>query len=62
MALNDLLKSLNFWVLVVGLVAFVVKFFVPAFPFDESIILKFILFLLGLVNIHPELKARGLVK
>ena len=62
MSINDLLKSLNFWVLVVGLLAFVLKFFVPSFPFDESTILKFVLFLLGLVNIHPELKARGLVK
>lgn len=56
-----ILKSLNFWVMLSALVVFVVKAYVPNFPFDNETVLKFFLFLLGLVNIHPELKVRGLL-
>ena len=57
---KNIWQSLNFWTLVAALIVFIIKFFVPSFPFDEALILKFFLFVLGVVNIHPELKARGL--
>jgi len=49
-----MLNSLAFWVLVAGLVAFVVKFFVPAFPFDAEQILAMLLFVLGLLGFYPQ--------
>ena len=49
----NIFKSLTFWTLVVGVLAFVAKFFLPAFPLDNQGILSLILFLLGLVNIVP---------
>jgi hypothetical protein len=59
-----LFKSLTFWGLVVGIVAFLVRFFVPEFPFDEGAILAFTLFLLGLAGVYPTvqtaLSVRGL--
>jgi len=55
------LKSLTFWTLVVGLVLFVVKSYVPSFPFDADTILALVIFVLGLFNIQPELRARGLM-
>lgn len=57
---GDILKSLPFWTLVAGLVAFVVNFFAPTFPFAQDAILGFIVFILGLFQINPELRARGL--
>jgi len=56
-----ILKSLKFWTLVVGLVLFVIQAFVPAFPFDADTILKLVVFVLGLLGIQPELRARGLM-
>ena len=56
-----LLKSLKFWTLVVGLLLFVVTAYVPSFPFGEDTILKLLVFVLGLLGIQPELKARGLL-
>jgi hypothetical protein len=47
-------NSLSFWSMAVGLIAYVVKFFVPSFPFDETQILTFTLFLLGLAGIYPQ--------
>ena len=44
-----------------GLLAFVAKFFYPAFPLSEVEILALIIFVLNLFNIKPELKARGLM-
>lgn len=56
-----MINTLQFWVLVAGLVAFVAKFFYPAFPFDEQQILAALLFLLGLIGVVPQarLKAVG---
>jgi hypothetical protein len=54
-------KSLRFWTLFVGLILFVIQAYVPAFPFGEDTILKLIVFVLGLLGIQPELKARGLI-
>lgn len=56
---GDLLKSLSFWTMLAGLVAFVLHFFFPAFPLDEAGVLGVIIFLLGLFQIKPELKMRA---
>lgn len=55
----NIFKSLTFWSLVAGIVAFTVKFFSPEFPFDEAQILAFTLFLLGLGGIYPTVALRG---
>lgn len=55
-----ILYSLPFWQLICGLLGFVIHFFAPAFPFDNTVILAFFLFVLGYFGIHPELRARGL--
>ena len=57
-----ILKSRVFWGMVAALLAYVVKLLVPAFPLDEVQILGIILFVLGLFNIYPELRSRGLIK
>jgi len=56
-----LAKSLKFWTLVVGLILFVIQAYVPSFPFAEDTILKLVVFVLGLLGIQPELKARNLI-
>jgi membrane-bound ClpP family serine protease len=56
-----IVKSLRFWTLLVGLILFVIQAYVPSFPFGEDTILKLIVFVLGLLGIQPELKARGLI-
>lgn len=56
-----LFKSLKFWALLVSLLLYVIQAYVPAFPFGEDVILKFIVFVLGLTGIYPELKTRGLI-
>lgn len=55
-------KSKIFWTLIAGLIAFVVKFFAPDFPFNEVEILAVIFFVLNSFKIEPELRARGLLK
>jgi hypothetical protein len=57
----SIVNSLAFWQLVAGLAYFVVKFFAPNLPVDESVLLGLILFILGYFGIHPELRARGLL-
>lgn len=59
---GSIVSSLAFWQLVAGFVFFVIKFFAPTFPFDETIILGFFLFVLGWFNIQPELRVRGLIQ
>jgi uncharacterized membrane protein YqjE len=56
-------SSLTFWTLVAGVVAFVVKFFWPSFPLDNTAILSAILFLLGLFGVVPTVRAirRGIL-
>lgn len=54
-----LFNSLTFWTLLVGLVAFVLRFYFPTFPLDEVSILALVLFVLGLIGITPTLRARG---
>jgi hypothetical protein len=55
-------QSKIFWTLVAGLIAFVAKFFYPAFPLDEVQILALVVFVLNSFGINPELRARGLIK
>ena len=50
-------KSLTFWTLVAGLLAFVAKFFFPAFPLDTAGILALMLFVLGLIGVVPAVRA-----
>jgi hypothetical protein len=56
----DILKSLPFWTMVTGLVSFIVHFYAPAFPFEQSAILALVVYVLGFFQITPELRARGL--
>lgn len=51
-----MIKSLTFWTLVAGLVAYVVKYFVPTMPIDATAILTAILFLLSLFGITPTFR------
>ena len=53
-----MVNSLQFWTLVAGVAAFVVRFFYPNFPMDEAQILAAVLFVLGLIGITPQLTAR----
>jgi len=52
-------QSLTFWTLLVGLLAFALRWYFPAFPLDEISILALVLFLLGLIGITPTFRARG---
>lgn len=54
-------NSLAFWQLVAGLVAFVVTYFAPQFPFDQDAIFAAIVFVLGLLGVVPELRERHLI-
>jgi len=54
-------KSLRFWTLVAGLLAFIAANYAPSFPFGEDTILQAIVFVLGLLGIVPELKSRNLM-
>ena len=56
-----MINTLQFWTLVAGLVAFVARFFYPAFPFDEQQILAALLFVLGLIGIVPQIRMRSAV-
>ena len=57
-----ILKSAQFWVMLVSLVLFVIQAFVPNFPLDEATLLKIVYFALALFGIYPELRARNLMK
>lgn len=52
-------KSLTFWTLIAGLLAFVAKFYFPTFPLDAAGILAAILFVLGLIGVVPAFRAMG---
>src|SRR5215212_4993978 len=52
-------KSLTFGTLLAGLLTFITRWYFPTFPFDEVTILAAILFVLGLIGIVPQLRARG---
>lgn len=47
-------NSLTFWTLLAGILAFVAKFFFPAFPLGSAEVLALVLFFLGLVNVVPQ--------
>lgn len=52
-------QSLTFWTLLVGVIAFVTRWYFPTFPLDEITILSLVLFFLGLIGITPTLRAYG---
>lgn len=57
--MNTIFKSLTFWTLIAGLLAFVAKFFLPTFPLDNAQILAAILFFLGLFGVVPAFRVQG---
>lgn len=60
----NILKSMTFWVLAVGVAFYAIRFYFPAFPLTEAQILSLVLFLLGLIGVYPTLRdlgVRGLV-
>jgi uncharacterized membrane protein HdeD (DUF308 family) len=59
---GDLLKSLQFWSLLAGLISFVVHFYSPTFPFVEAEILALIVYVLSLFDVTPQLRAYNLLK
>jgi hypothetical protein len=54
----DILKSKAFLVLVVGLLGFIVRYYLPTLPWDNGAILVAVVFVLGLFNIYPEVRAK----
>lgn len=60
LGLGDLLKSLAFWTMVVGLAEFVIHYYLPDFPLDQANLLAIVIFVLQQFGINPELRARGL--
>lgn len=55
------LNSLAFLQLLAGLVAFVIQTVAPDAPLTKELILGAFLFILGLFQIHPELRARNIL-
>lgn len=56
-----MLSNLQFWTLVAGFLAFVLKFLWPGLPLDSTLILSVILLLLAAFGIYPKLRARATV-
>ena len=54
-----ILNSLTFWTLLVGVIAFAIRWYFPTFPLDEISILALVLFFLGLIGVVPQVRARG---
>ena len=61
LTITDLFKSKAFWTLVAGLLGFVVRFYFPAFPYADAVILVVIIFILNRLGINPELRYYGLL-
>ena len=60
MVIPPLFKSYQFYVLLAGLIVFIVKQYAPDFPFSEVEIVAFFVFVLGLFGIQVEGRSRGL--
>jgi hypothetical protein len=58
---SDIFKSMAFWVLVAGLVGFIARFYAPAFPYSDAVILSVVIFLLNQFGINPQLRLWGFV-
>jgi len=56
-----LYQSLQFWTLLVGIVAFVLRYYLPAFPLSEEAILSLVLFVLGLIGVVPQFRAKAAI-
>lgn len=52
-----MIGKLQLWILIVGLVSYVARFFYPDFPLDEQQLLAGVLFLLGLIGVYPSVRA-----
>lgn len=57
----DLISKLKFWVLLIAVVYYVLKFFYPNLPFTEEGLLTFVLTVLAIFGIHAEVMYRRLV-
>lgn len=60
--MTPIYKSLAFWTLVAGFLAFVAKFLSPNFPLSNQDILNALLFLLGLFGIVPAARVGALMR
>lgn len=61
LAVGNIFASKALWILIVGLVGFVVRFYAPTFPYDDTVILGIVIFVLNQVGINPELRAKSLL-
>jgi hypothetical protein len=59
---NVILNSKAFWVMVAGLLSFVVMAFFPDFPIVNLDIAALLLWVLAQFGINPQLRAQGLLK
>lgn len=57
---SDIFKSKAFWILVAGLVGFVVRFYAPNFPYTDAVVLSVIIFVLNQLGVNPELQYNNL--
>lgn len=56
---TPIFKSLKFWTLLVGLIAFAINFYQPGFPLSKANILALVLFALGLIGVVPAFGVKG---
>ena len=59
---NVILNSKAFWVMVAGLISFVVMAFFPDFPMVNLDIAALLLWVLAQFGMNPQLRAQGLLK
>lgn len=59
---NVILTSKAFWVMVAGLISFVVMAYFPDFPMANFDIAALLLWVLAQFGINPQLRAQGLLK
>lgn len=57
---DPIYKSLTFWTLLVGLLMFVVTFYAPTFPLSAASVLALVVFVLGLIGVYPQARAKAL--
>jgi hypothetical protein len=60
MVVPPLFKSYQFYVLLAGLIVFIVKQYAPEFPLSEAEIVALFVFALGVLGIQVEGRSRGL--
>lgn len=57
---DPIYKSLMFWTLLVGLLMFVITFYAKNFPLSAENVLALVLFVLGLIGVVPQARAKAL--